>query len=121
MTCLHGFDNVSCPICRLAKSTVPNDLRKLNYYNLKPESSFIKQNATNKEQFLNDLIPKKAHTNINCLSLIPKPLLMNEIPNFENKMLKQRLEEIDIAKSDLFGISKKIPLESPELKFKEKE
>jgi hypothetical protein len=46
---------------------------------------------------------------------------VNEIPNFENKMFKDRLKEIDIAKSDLFGISKKIPLESPEWKFEEED
>jgi len=48
-------------------------------------------------------------------------MLVNEIPNFENKLFLKRAEELDISKDDNFGIDKKIPLESPEWQFEEED
>ncbi len=121
MPCIHGLDEINCPICRLIKSTMSENQIKLKKYDLKSENSFIKHYFNKKEKFLNDLIPNKGYPNINRINIIPKPNLMNNLPNFKNKMFIERLKEIDISKSDLFGISKKIPLESPEWKFKDKD
>ena len=48
-----------------------------------------------------------------------KPGTLNELPSFENRMFQDRMKEIDLDKSDIFGISKKIPLENPEWNFEE--
>ena len=50
-----------------------------------------------------------------------KPTFLNELPNFENNLFLERLKEIDVSKADIFGFSKKIPLENPEWKFEEGE
>ena len=121
MPCIHGLDEISCPTCRTMNSLIPENRIKLNNRNLKPESQFNKLYFYKKDKLFNDLIPHKAHLTSNFINIIPKPNLVNEIPNFENKMFRDRLKEIDIAKSDLLGISKKIPLESPEWKFEEED
>ena len=121
MPCIHGLDEINCPTCRTLKSLIPENQIKLNKRNLKPESQFNKLYSIKKDKFLNDLIPNKAQSNSSLINIIPKPNFVNEIPNFENKMFRDRLKEIDISKSDLFGISKKIPLETPEWKFEEED
>ena len=121
MPCIHGLDEMSCPTCRTMNSQIPENQIKLNKRNLKPESQFNKFYLNKKDKFLNDLIPNKVQSTSTFINIIPKPNLVNEIPNFENKMFKDRLKEIDISKSDLLGISKKIPLESPEWKFEEED
>jgi len=121
MPCIHGLDEISCPTCRTMNSQIPENQMKLNKRNLKPESQFNKLYLNKKDKFLNDLIPNKAQSISNIINIISKPILVNEIPNFENKMFKDRLNDIDISKSDLFGISKKISLETPEWRFEEED
>ena len=121
MPCIHGLDENNCPTCRTMNSLIPENRINLNQHNLKPQSQFNKLYLNKNDKFLNDLIPNKAQSTSNIINIIPKPTLVNEIPNFENKMFKDRLKEIDISKSDLFGISKKISLETPEWKFEEED
>lgn len=121
MPCIHGLDEINCPTCSTMKSLIPENHIKLNNRNLKPKSHFNKLYFNKKDKLFNELIPNKAKLTSNLINIIPKPNLVNEIPNFENKMFKDRLKEIEISKSDLFGISKKIPLESPEWKFEEED
>jgi hypothetical protein len=69
----------------------------------------------------NELISKNdVNLNPRLINLIPKPNVINEIPSFKNQLFLERLREIDISKSDVFGISKKIGLLSSELKVKKK-
>ena len=124
MPCIHGLDEVNCPACRVLKATIPeNLLYKNELYNneLKPFNLHYKQYINEKDDFSKDLIPHKRNFEVISINPSPKPKLLNEIPNFKNKMLSDRLKEIDVSKSDVFGISKKVSLESPEFQLKNKE
>ena len=124
MTCIHGFDENNCPTCRMVKSSVPKNQDKIdNLYNndLKPYNSLMEGKNRKKEDILSNLTPHNTHFKLDSINVVPEANLLNGIPNFENKMFSERLSELNIDKSDLFQISKKVPLESPELKLKEEE
>ncbi len=121
MPCIHGLDDANCPTCRIIKSTVPKISPSFIEYNLNPENTLFKQRSLEKEEYLKDLAPSNAISNLNPINIVQKPNLLNELPNFENKMFLDRLKEIDIAKLDTFGISKKISLASRELKIDKEE
>jgi len=108
----------------MIKSTIPSNLLdKKELYNneLKPNNLHYRQYINEKDDFSKDLTLKKANIKFNSINPLPKPKLLNEIPNFDNKMLSERLKEIEISKSDIFGISKRVSLESPEFKLKKEE
>ncbi|MFX1257870.1 MAG: hypothetical protein ACFFAN_08430 [Promethearchaeota archaeon] len=124
MICIHGLDEISCPICSIIGSSIPKKFLKIKelYRNdLKPYNPFLKQNSIKKEEFFSSLTSKKANFRLNLISITPKLKLINKLPNFENKMFLERLKEIDTTKLDPFRISKKIPLESPEINLKKEE
>ena len=121
MPCIHGLDEIFCPTCRTIKFTVPKINFSFKDYNLKLENPFFKQFSLEKEDFLNELNSNNATAHLNPSNIVQKPNLLNELPNFENKMFFDRLREIDITQSDIFGISKKISLTNPELKFNKEE
>ena len=74
-----------------------------------------------KGDILSNLTPHNTHFKLDSINVVPEAKLLNKIPNFENKMFSERLSELNLDKSDLFQISKKVPLESSELKLKEEE
>ncbi len=118
MTCIHGLDENNCPTCRILKSTLPkNALNIKNKHLLKIGNPLFKKNSNLKVEISKQLTNKKLNLTQNPLNSVPRPPFINEIPNFENKMFLERAKELDISKEDSFGISKKIPLESPEWKF----
>lgn len=119
MTCIHGLDEMNCPICRISRSTLPK-----NYYletndNLftKIKNPLFRKNYHEDQETLENLFPKKVNLNSNPINLISSPNLINQNPNFKNKLFSARLNELDLSKFDKFGISKKIPLENSEWKF----
>ncbi|MFX1575010.1 MAG: hypothetical protein ACFFB0_19910 [Promethearchaeota archaeon] len=117
MTCIHGLDEINCPTCRILKSTAPKDSFNIN----KTHFSHIENPSFKKNTKLNDQISKELIA-MKLMSFTPsfqKPPLINEIPDFQNKLFLERTKEIDISNEDIFGISKKIQLESPEWKFEE--
>ncbi|MFX1323400.1 MAG: hypothetical protein ACFE8N_00475 [Promethearchaeota archaeon] len=122
MPCVHGLDEINCPTCRISKSTLPNDIKsKLKKQNLKIVTPFFNNENRLNQKISRDLTAKSFKLNHSSPNTIPKPVFINEIPNFENKMFLNRLKELDLTREDNFGISKKIPLESPEWQFKEEE
>ena len=124
MTCIHGFDETNCPTCRMVKSSIPSTQDKINLLHendLKPYNPLMEENTNNNEDILNNLTPNSTRFKLKSINTIPTANLLNPIPNFENKMFSERLGELNINKSDLFKISKKVPLESPELKLKKEE
>ena len=124
MPCIHGLDETNCPTCRVLKATIPENLlykKKIYKNELKPFNLHYKQYINEKDDFSKDLIPYKRNSEVVSINPAPKPKLLNEIPNFKNKMLSDRLKEIDVSKSDIFGISKKVSLESPEFKLENDE
>ena len=119
MTCIHGLDEINCPTCRILKSTAPKDLLSIK----KPpfshiENPFFKKTAKLNEEISKELIPNTLNR---FTPPLQKPPLINEIPDFRNKLFLKRTKEVDISKDDTFGISKKIQLESPEWKFEEED
>ena len=121
MPCIHGFDENNCPSCRILKSTLPQFRIKNVQQNLKPESPLLKQTQLEREQFIDDIMPKNSNLGANMINQAPRPKLISDLPNFENNALIERLNEIDVTKSDVFGISKKVKLESPEFIIEDRE
>ena len=125
MPCIHGIDETNCPVCRITESTVPikyPDLKEVYNNDLKPYNPHLEHLIFENKNLQNELISQNdVNLNPKLINLIPKPNLINEIPTFKNQLFLERLKEIDISKSDVFGISEKIELLSSELKVKKKE
>ncbi|MFX0081928.1 MAG: hypothetical protein ACFE94_09265 [Candidatus Hodarchaeota archaeon] len=122
MPCIHGLDEINCPMCRTAKSTFPkNTLSRMKKPNIMIGNPFFNKNERLNQKITKEIIAKKSNTLSPPVSPISKAFLINEIPNFENKILKDKFQELDISKEDNFGISKKIPLESAEWQFEEED
>lgn len=120
MLCIHGLEEANCPTCRILKSTVPLrgiSFKKTNF--LKAIDLIPKKNLNLEKKLKEDIISKKDISRPPVL--ISKPFLINEVPNFRNKLFLERFKNLDISKEDNFGITKKIPLESPEWEFEEEE
>lgn len=118
MTCTHGLDEMNCPICRIIRSTLPKNFLETNQ-NLfsKIKNPLFRKNYQKDQEILKSLFPKKVNLNSYPINLISQPNLINQIPNFKNKLLSERLNELELSKLDKFGINKKIPLENPDWKF----
>jgi hypothetical protein len=122
MPCIHGLDEITCPTCRSIKSTLPkSSLSHIITPNLNIGSPFFNQKSRINDQIAEELIPKRSRTLGPPVNLIQKPFLINKIPSFENRLLRERFQELDLNKDDNFGISKKIPLEKSEWQFEEEE
>jgi len=122
MPCVHGLDESNCPTCRIVKSTLPlNTLKSIKSPTLKILSPFFNRNNRLKDILSKDITVRKLNIAHPSLNLISKPPFINEVPNFENRIFLERAKELDISKDDSYGISKKIPLESPEWQFEEEE
>ena len=122
MPCVHGLDEINCPTCRIIKSTLPiNTLASLKSPALKIKSPFFRRGNRLQEKLSKEVTAAKLKVNHPSLNLISRPVFINEIPHFENKIFLERAKNLDISKDDNFGISKKIPLESPEWQFEEEE
>jgi len=123
MTCIHGFDEISCPTCRTVKSSLPTNQDKIELQNnndLKPFNPLMEEINRKKESIVNNLTPNNTHFKFDSINPIPEANLLNRIPEFKNKMFSERLGELNMDKSDLFRISKKVKLKSSELELKEK-
>jgi hypothetical protein len=120
LICIHGLDENICPTCRIIKSTLPKNIidTKDNAF-LKIENPLFRKNYRKDQEIIKELFPKKVKTNSNLINFVSKPNRINEIPNFKNRMLSERLNELDLTKFDKMGINKRTPLESPEWKFEE--
>ena len=124
MPCLHGLDEINCHICRIVNHTEPEKLiraKDIKINTLKPKNQLFEDNIREKNSFKDKLSIKRDFHQIDIINPIKASLLLNNLPNFKNKMFLKRLEEIDLKNPDKFGISKKISLESPEWKFERKE
>ncbi len=122
MSCIHGLNEINCPTCRIVKHSIPHESLSLkNNSNLNPINPIFNRFLKRKEDLYGEIMPKRAKLNSFSINLVPKPNLLNGIPKFKNAMFLERMKEIDISKADLFNISKKIALESPEWKFEDKE
>jgi hypothetical protein len=124
MPCIHGLDENNCPICRISTFTTPIGQEKFsNLYDneLKPKNPFFKDKINNVKGPSNILKQNINSLNPNIVSTNFKPTLINDLPDFKNKMFLTRLDEIDVSRSDTYGISKKIPLDSPEWKLNKKD
>ena len=120
MPCIHGLDEINCPNCRILRSTLPKDmLKKRKRHFLRIENPFSNINSNVNNKLINEFNNKKLKLPPN--SLIPKPNVINKIPNFENKMFLERIKDLDLTKKDKFGISKKIALEDSEWKFEKED
>ena len=120
MTCIHGLDEINCPTCRILKSTAPLTQHSPKSENfLKIKHPIFKNNNNLEQKLIHQITSNKPIPN--TPNFVSKPRFINEIPDFRNELLNKRLKELDLVKEDIHGISKKIPLESPEWKFGEEE
>jgi len=124
MPCIHGLDDINCPTCRIMKFSLPKNNNKINelYTNsLKLESPFFKLNSKENENFVNEIKPILPDLHKNSINRILTPRLLNKLPSFENKMLLERLGEIEVSKSDVFNLSETTSLANPEWKVKKED
>ena len=124
MPCIHGLDDINCPTCRIMKFSLPKNNNKINelYTNsLKLESPFFKLNSKENENFVNEIKPILPDLHKNSINRILTPRLLNKLPSFENKMLLERLGEIEVSKSDVFNLSETSSLANPEWKVKKED
>ncbi|MHA1146702.1 MAG: hypothetical protein ACTSR8_00480 [Promethearchaeota archaeon] len=120
MTCIHGLDENNCPTCRIMAASLPKEslhLKNAHLNELKPEPPFLKINAEERKQFLNDLLPNNKIPRPIPINPIQEPNLITEKPHFQNRLFQERLKELDITKSDVFKISQKVKLENSQWKF----
>ena len=124
MPCIHGLDDINCPSCRIMKFSLPKNNNKINglYTNsLKLESPFFKLNSKENENFVNEIKTILPDLHKNFINIISTPSLLNKLPSFENKMLLERLGEIEVSKSDVFNLSETTSLANPEWKVKKED
>ena len=124
MPCIHGLDEANCPSCRIMRSSLPKNTDKISelYFNpLKPETPFLQSNMKETEQVINGKKPNFPDLHKTSINVILTPNLLNKPPSFENKMLKERLDQIDVSKSEIFKISEISALASPEWKKEDKD
>ena len=121
MPCIHGFDEINCPTCRTTRFTIPKSAIKIDSKNdIRSSNLFSNLDLKNNEKFLEELKFSLPNFKKNIINLITTPKILNNLPNFENKMLLERLNEIDVSKSNIFKISKKTSLANPELELNKK-
>ena len=124
MPCIHGLDEINCPSCRIMRFSSPKNPSKINdlYLNpLKPETPFFRLNEKKNESFIDEKKPNLPDLHKTPINIISTPNLLNKLPSFENKMLEERLGQIEVSKSEILNISKISTLASPEWKIKEKD
>lgn len=121
MPCIHGFDEINCPTCRIIRFTIPKSCIKIESKDgIRPNNSFSKLNLNDEDKLYEELKTSLPNFNKNITNLITTPRTLNNLPNFENKMLLERLDETDISKSNIFKFSKKTSLANPELELNKK-
>lgn len=118
MKCIHGFDIINCPICRINSSMVPsNILEPKRNQLLRKDNPLLRENLDINQALLKELLPLQKESPLKSFQQISKPKLINTIPNIKDSLFKKRLNELDIAKSDKFGINKRVKVKSPEFEF----
>ena len=102
MTCIHGIDEINCPICRLSRSTVPlNHINKidLNKNNFVLKNPIFEKNRAHSETYHKDLVANKIPAP-SLITQIPRPNLLGEIPDFTNWLFNKRIHELNLEKSN---------------------
>ncbi|MFX1366626.1 MAG: hypothetical protein ACFFCE_16770 [Promethearchaeota archaeon] len=118
MTCIHGLDEINCPICRILKSTIPlKDINPKSKNFLKIKHPLFENNRNLEDKFISNITPKKTGQHFPIFR--SKPHFINEIPDFKNKLFYERVKELNLIKEDNYKILKRISLENPEWKFEE--
>jgi len=122
MPCIHGLEEESCPTCRILKSTLPTKGFPEQKSQI-PEigNLFFKENQNLDENIKREILKGRPDLTPDLLTRIPQPRFINDLPRFENHLFQERIKELDITKYDHFGITKKIALEKPDLRFKKDE
>lgn len=123
MTCIHGLDDNNCPICRINASTIPKDsfkIHKLHINELKPYHHESTLKADIVDKIRPKINPHESLLKMNSINPVPEAKTLNDLPNFENKMFQERLNELSFDKSETVKLLKKVSLESPEWEFEEK-
>ena len=122
MSCIHGLEEGNCPNCRILKSTMPfNGLNPQKTRLVNITNPLFQKNRNLDDRVKKDLLRRRLDLTPNLLNRVPHPTLINDIPKFENRVFLKRINELDITKEDVFGITKKIPLEQPGWRFEEED
>ncbi len=120
MPCIHGLDELNCPICKITDYTIPeklNNSKNVRNNPLKPGNHIFDKKITEKSIFQDRFKKKNDLFQLDLINPISNNPFLNELPNFKNKMFLKRLKDIDLKNPDKHGISKKMSLESPEWKI----
>ncbi|MHA1669364.1 MAG: hypothetical protein ACTSV5_02170 [Promethearchaeota archaeon] len=123
MPCIHGLEDNNCPICRISNFTFPiNSINKINLNEnvLDSFKHLFRNKLSGNMDFEEDISITKNNIRSNLINDFPKPTLINTIPNFENKLFLERINNLNIEKPNDLKISRKILLEKAELNLEEK-
>ncbi|NHJ25149.1 MAG: hypothetical protein EAX89_11265 [Candidatus Lokiarchaeota archaeon] len=121
MPCIHGIDEINCPICRISNVSVPkNSISKIEKTEAKflIKSPFLDNYSSNQEVYEKEFNNRSNPLQPNLINPLPRPSIINQIPPFENKSLLEQLNKQDLEKIDVHGTIKKIPMKKGELEFK---
>jgi len=122
MPCIHGLDEINCPTCRIIRFTLPeNEIKIKSQTTIKAEYPFFQANSKDEENLIKELRPNLPAMHKHSINMLSPPNLLNELPNFENRMLLERIKQIGVSKSSIFDLSKKHDIASPELKLNKEE
>ncbi len=122
MTCIHGLDNINCPICRIEMSTSTSIQSKLDSHIKSPldlvQNRALEQDNAKKVKLEKILGYTKGLHNFNSSPInLLTPNLSSSPPDFKNKLFLQRIKEIDFSNSDKLGLPKKIKLANSDLQI----
>ena len=121
LPCIHGMDDINCPICRISNGSIPKDsLSKIKFEqnNIFIKSPFLDDFSAKNEKFENDINTRTNLLQPNLINPLPNPNLINQINSFQNTTLEEQLNKQDLEKLDTHGITKKIPVKKGELDLK---
>jgi len=122
MPCIHGLDEINCPTCRIIRFTLPqNGIKIDSQTKLKAEYPFFQANSKDEETLIKELKPNLPAMHKHSINMLSPPNLLNKLPDFENRTLLERIEQIGVSKSNIFDLSKKHEIASPELKLNKEE
>ena len=110
MRCIHGLDEINCPICRMTINTLPRkfiETKNPRVNPLRPQILRYETNVKKQTRFEANLPQREQFAGLKQINPIPKTPFLKKIPNFKNRMFEERLKEINMRNPDKFSISKK--------------
>jgi hypothetical protein len=118
MKCIHGFEVIQCPTCRIDNLSVPpiySRLMRDSQNDLRAENPHFKKHIALKDEFMNDLMNRNKFKTPIFLRLLNKPRPPKMRFNFRKNSFNKELDKYSLNRLDKFNLLKKIELKKPDL------